>query len=111
MKLDRNIGADGLGKYALIKNRKLAELLKDRGMIPGDLTEALAVLEQYEVIDWGDKPETEFFVIRIKDKYASGALYQYASYAIRDNEIEYGQEVMALSKRSGEWHPNCKKPD
>lgn len=104
MKLDRNINADGLGKYALLKLRNLR-----RGDPAVDA--ALRTLDEAGVLDWGNTVDSEFFVIRLKDKYAAAALHTYAHHAVRDGEVEYGQEIMEMAKRSGEWHPNCKKPD
>lgn len=113
MKLDRNINGNGRGKYGLILNRELARA-KDIHS-PQGLTEieyAISVLEHAGIIQWGEpNTENEFFVLKLKDKYAGGALHTYASYAVRDGEVEYGQEVMALAKRAGEWHPSSKKPD
>jgi hypothetical protein len=113
MKLDRNINGDGRGKYGLILNRELARA-KDIHS-PQGLTEieyAINILEHAGIIEWGGPhTENEFFVIKLKDKYAGGALHTYASYAVRDGEIEYGQDVMELAKRSGEFHSSCKKPD
>ncbi len=85
MKLDRNINPDGRGKYALIKLREL-------------------------YIDHGDTPDTEFFVIRLKDKYAEAALRAYADAAIIDGESEWGLEVGALAAKAAA-HPNKRKPD
>lgn len=126
MKLDRNINDTGRGKYGLVNNRALQEYLD---ILPGDIAtrgtqpnsvemEALKVanavsfLEAMGVIDWGETgSEAEFFVIKLRDKYAGGALHTYASYAVEDGEIEYGQDIMELAKRSGEFNPHCKKPD
>jgi hypothetical protein len=111
MKLDRNVEGAG-NKYALLKLRRLRELqgtLTEEGQ--QRLAQAFDLLEAAGILDWANTPETECFVIRLKDKYAAGALHTYASYAVSDGEVEYGQEVMDLAKRSGEWHPNCKRPD
>lgn len=107
MKLDRNINGNGLGKYTLIKWRSYDPKAECSAAIDA----ALRTLDEAGMLDIGNTPETEFFVIRLKDKYAGGALHTYASYAVADGEVEYGQDVMAMAKRSGEWHPNCKKPD
>jgi len=124
MKLDRNINGDGRGKYGLVNNRELikradeAKAYAASGGAPTEseleamkIVNAVSFLEAMGVIDWGTESSNEFFVIKLKDKYAGGALHTYAGYAVRDGEIEYGQEVMALARRSGEFHPNCKKPD
>lgn len=107
MRLDRTL-RNGAGKYALIKVRAITACdQKDRHAID----EALALLDRLGILDLGDAPETEFFVIRLKDKYAGGALFTYAGYALSDGEIEYGQDVMSLAKRAGSNSPLCKKPD
>lgn len=116
MKLDRNINGSGVGKYALIKTRRLAQI---RAWDGGDgeiadqqaVEDAIALLERAGIIDWGATPDTEFFVMRLKDRYAGGGLAQYAIGAVYDGEVEYGQEVQALAARAGTNHPNCKKPD
>jgi hypothetical protein len=86
MKLDRHINPDGRGKYALINYRTLR-------------------------VELGDTPETEFFVIKLKDKYAMAALYAYAHAAELDGEHEWADEVRALAARSGPAHPLCHTPD
>lgn len=114
MKLDRNINPNGRGKYALLKLRRLAEFDKPgtpEHMHRESIRHAMKLLETHGILDWGNATDSEFMLIRLKDKYAAGALYTYASYAISDGEVEYGQEIMEMAKRSGEWHPNCKKPD
>ncbi len=111
MRLDRNV--NDRGKYALIKNRVLATFVEPGpfgGGLVGPVADAIAVLEKAGVLDWGDKPETEFFVIRLKDRYANPALAAYAMGAYPEDP-QYGQEVAEMAKRSGLYHPNCKKPD
>ena len=85
MKLDQNINYDGKGKYALINLRT-------------------------NQVHWG-KPhsEHEFFVIKLKDKYASAALFAYACAAEADDP-EYAAEVRNLAQRSHN-HPYAKQPD
>lgn len=116
MKLDRNRSPDSPGKYALIKIRKLDEMLQ---VIPAprihsekviEIQHALRVLEEAGILDWCDTPETEAFVIRLKDKHAGGALYQYATSAFLD-DLEYAHDIMDLAKRSGSNHPLCRRPD
>lgn len=113
MKLDRNTSADHRGKYALLKLRPLAEV--NAKLSHGEqvtVRDALQILSNLGVLEYGTEGTSgEFFAIMLKDKYAGGALHTYASYAVRDGEIEYGQDVMALAKRSGEFSPFCKKPD
>jgi hypothetical protein len=112
MKLDRNLNADGRGKYGLIKNRRLAELLATAS--PADaqtIQAAMRALEAHGVLDWGDKPETEFFVMRLKDQNSAAGLYGYASEAQAHGDVEYAREIDAMADRAGPNHPNCKAPD
>jgi hypothetical protein len=85
MKLDRNVNANGKGKYSIINNRT-------------------------GQVEHGDNPEDQFFVIKLKDKYAQAALLAYANAAAQD-DTEYANEVMQLAMRSGPAHPLCKMPD
>lgn len=87
MKLDRDENPDGKGKYALLNLRK-------------------------NVIEWGEQfgPD-EFFVIKLKDKYAQAALLAYAQAAREDGEHEWAREIEKMASRSGEASPFCKKPD
>ena len=70
MKLDRDV--NGVGKYALVKIRELP------GVRRPDIVKALMKgfdgsfrESQIEVaVDFGSHPDSEFFVIRMKDKYA-----------------------------------------
>ena len=104
MKLDRNINANGRGKYALLKLRNLRA---------GDTSvdAALRTLDEAGILDWGSTPETEFFVMRLKDKYARIPLHAYSDEAFRDGEKEYAAEVGAMAMRAGTHSPFCKKPD
>lgn len=113
MKLDRNRSPGSPGKYALIKVRKLVEFNEPGTagyMHHASIEAALAILERHGILDWCDTPETEVFVMRLKDKYAGPALYEYAQAASQD-DIEYARDVMSLAKRSGSYHPNCRRPD
>lgn len=104
MKLDRNINADGKGKYAIIKLRGL-DIENNL-----DVQLALETLEKHQALDWGNTPQTEFFLIRLKDKYAEAALLGYASAANFDDN-EYASEIFDMASRAGEKSPWCKKPD
>lgn len=108
MKLDRNLtGNAGRGKYALLKLR-----------VFDDLTEpaveraeaAFDELLKLGILDFGMTPETEFFVMRIKDKYAASGLYGYANAAHIDDP-EYAEEIEEMAMRAGPTSPFCKKPD
>jgi hypothetical protein len=111
MKLDRNIeGNGGRGKYALLRLRKLNDLEKPNG-VPTEIHLALGVLMRAGLVDWGDAgTEGEFFVIRLKDKYAQSALMAYASSAAADDK-EYADEIFNMAGRSGTASPFCKRPD
>jgi hypothetical protein len=102
MKLDRNINPDGTGKYALVLMREFFKLSSAE-------KQALYLLASAKVIDHGDTPNSEFFVIRLKDRYAAPALAAYALAASEDDP-EYGSEIMELAKRAVK-HPSKKKPD
>lgn len=105
MKLDRNLNPSGKGKYALINLRK----------IEGDPrtaeSMAQAVVKNPESIEFGlvGAPD-EFWLIKLKDKYAGAALQAYAD-AARSDDPEYADQVEAMAKRAGANSPFCKKPD
>jgi hypothetical protein len=84
MKLDRNINASGLGKYAIINLRTNRV---ERG--------------------WKGSPE-EFFVIKLKDLGAAAALHAYAA-SINDYDPELAEQVSVLAVRSE--HMQRKHPD
>lgn len=98
MKLDRNITEPRRGKYALIKLRI-------------DEPSGVGCMYQIkpEAVDFGDTEDTDFFVIRLKDKYAAAALFAYAKAAYSDDP-EYANEIIALAVEARD-HPNKKKPD
>ncbi len=105
MKLDRNINPSGKGKYAVINLRK----------IPGDPRTpqelAAAILANPECVEFGAVgSQDEFFLIKLKDRYARGPLLRYAAEAYMDDP-EYAAEVDAMSSRAGLLSPFCKKPD
>jgi len=98
MKLDRNITRPRKGKYALIKLRNLRaysrwqffeETCLHHSKVPSD------------AIDFGNTDETDFFVIRLKDKFAAPALRAYAKVA-RKAEPEYANEILLLAKKADE---------
>lgn len=117
MKLDRNLSADGRGKYGLVLNRKLADIQARYDSGQGDagdlrVLQAAMLLESVGLIDWGTSPQTEFFVIRLKDEHAGAALAAYASDAKAHGDQEYASHVYyGLAVRAGRNHPHCKKPD
>jgi hypothetical protein len=113
MKLDRNLNEDGRGKYAVLKLRRLA--LFDDGKTFGGLDKKIAAairtLDRAGILDWGQPgTESEFFLIRLKDKYAQGCLRSYATDAARD-DTEYAGEIFEMANRAGPSSPFCKRPD
>jgi len=107
--LDRS--TRGRNKYALIRNRKLDEIAaKYGGELPAEIAHALALLLQAGVLDVGDSPATEFFVMRLKDRFAGPALSMYSQHAAAV-DLEYAKEVSDLSRRAGMSHPLCHNPD
>ena len=116
MKLDRNINSGPRnGKYALLKLRRLREIEAWDGG-EGEALDRLAVLnaidllERAKIIDWGNTQDTEFFVIRLKDRFAAVGLRGYAEAALRADP-EYAAEIHDMASRAGPNHPNCKMPD
>lgn len=86
MQLDRNINKNGNGKYALINLRT-------------------------NKIEWGESgTEEEFFVIKLRDRYAQGALNKYAE-DVKELDEEFAAQVQELANRSGEDSSYCKNPD
>jgi hypothetical protein len=114
MKLDRNIpDNDGRGKYAIIKLRALEDCRSDETFhtYSPEIERALKTLQAVGALDWGENgTESEFFLIRLKDKYAQPALYAYAEAAVAD-DAEYANEIVDMAKRSGRASPWCKRPD
>ena len=106
MKLDRNIHADGRGKYALIPLRKL----RSGDTFSGNVEQAIETLRRAGLIDWGIVgTESEFFVIRLKDRYAAPSLFAYANAAAADDP-EWADEVRSMAVRA-ERSPWQKQPD
>ena len=113
MKLDQNInGNEGRGKYAILNLRKLAACEDQQifGGLPPGLSAALDILSEKGILEWGDKPENEFFVIKLKDRAADRALAAYAD-GYRYIDEEYASEVRRLARRSGSRHSLCKYAD
>lgn len=105
MKLDRNIKANkGKGKYALIKLR--TALIR-----PAALASGMIEVSERD-IDYGEstKEGNDFFVIRLKDKYAEPALKAYAQAAYDDGQTEYSHQIFGLVRKAAN-HPQKKKPD
>ena len=113
MRLDRNINEGGRGKYALLKLRKLDDFRDPAdpfAEVAPKIANAITTLADAGILDWGNKPDSEFFVMRLKDKYAADALEAYAAAAIEDDP-EYAGEVRDMADRAGPHSPWCKKPD
>jgi hypothetical protein len=111
VKLDRNINETGQGKYALIKMRDLALFEPHSLNDPSPIGDALELLHKNGLIDYGEQhTEREFFVIRLRDKYAADALFAYAK-AARADDGEYADEICEMALRAGDDSPFCKKPD
>lgn len=121
MRLDRNIHSnEGRGKYAIVKLRAIAAMEPDGA--PGSapdiqinnwnaVVDAIATLKRHDVLDYGShQSDAEFFLIRLKDKYARAALLAYALAAEADDR-QYAAEVSELANRAGYLSPWCKRPD
>lgn len=110
MKLDRNLNADGHGKYGLIKNRRLAAIRAEAPpQYVSAIDAALKALELAGLIDWGDTVDTEFFVIRLRDRFSRPALSAYVA-AAAPVDREYAEDVAKLADRAI-YHPSKKAPD
>ena len=113
MKLDRNLEENlGHGKYALLMIRRLEDLRCGTfGDLPKSVKDALDLLIYEQLIDFGEvNTESEFFVVRLKDRYARAALDAYAAAAF-EIDSEWSREVKELAKRSGLANQWCKDPD
>lgn len=114
MKLDRNTNKYGRGKYALIK-------LRTPGVFRRATNPNFTEVED-AAIDFGTTPDTDFFVMRFKDKFAGPALRGYASAITAfigsldmDNPArveltEYHHEIIALAEKATA-HPSQRIPD
>lgn len=91
-----------MGKYALIKLR--VDQPHQMDLFPNDYRISK------DAVDFGNTPETDFFVIRIKDKYAAPALAAYALAAEMDGQHEYAREIDDLAAKADRY-PNPRKPD
>ena len=110
MRLDRNVNPNGQGKYALLKLRRLSDDIFRCTDPMHPVFQAMEVLSEYGVMDSGIYPHSEFFVIRLKDKYAQAALRAYAD-AARGDDPEYASEIMEMAERSGPSSKYCRVPD
>lgn len=116
MKLDRDKNSDGRGKYALLKLRQLEAHEPQATFGSNEVTRAIETLDKAGLIEWGlPNTEGEFFVIKLRDKYAAHALNGYASAVYRDDgfdgDCDYFNVVKELAQRAGAHSPFCKRPD
>lgn len=111
MHLDRN---NGKGKYAIINLRKLQAVI-DAGTHQRSTEDAISILEDYGLIEYGAPgTEDEFFVIKLRDRFAHKALGAYATEAFRSTVAgmrDYAHDVAALAKRAGKFSAWVKDPD
>lgn len=98
MRLDRNTNPEGVGKYALVNHRKIANL-SEAGQ--AQCLAALRALEGKGVLEFGlpGSPD-EFFVLKLKDRLAAGALHAYADAAEAAGMREFAADVAELARRS-----------
>lgn len=110
MKLDRNNSPDGKGKYALIKLRNFPS----EKWAQDEIKLALKLLATHGMLDYGDLgTDSEFMVMRLKDKYALKGLQGYYKAVTEDEpaDLEYAQEILDMTKRAGPNSQWCKRPD
>lgn len=115
MKLDRNINGDGKGKYALVRLRGTEK--------ESEAYDCLSTLDALGHLDWGIVgAKDEFFVVKLRDKYAPGALKGYADAVMRDSGAEpdslrardkaqWAIQIQEMGSRAGDLSPFCKEPD
>lgn len=108
MILDRDENNTGKGKYALIKLREIDISSAPFGSrMPAFIN---AIRDNPSVLDFGlEGSDSEFFVIRLKDKYAAPALEAYAEAAMKDDPA-WGMSVYSLAAKA-KAHPGKKQPD
>lgn len=107
MKLVRSDSPDGIGKYALLNLAKGIDSTAPKTLE----TVIKAIHKNPKIIEFGlPHSQEEFFVIKLKDKYACAALTAYA-YAAEIDDQEYADEIKELAKRAGINSLYCKKPD
>lgn len=104
MKLDRNITEPRRGKYALIKLREV-----ELPFVTNQTSFGEKAMVPVSAIDYGGSWDTDFFVIRLKDKYAGPALHAYAE-AAKADDIEYAAEIDALAQAADRIMPK-RMPD
>ena len=90
MKLDRLTTPSGRGKYAIINLRQFPS-----HKVPTNTEETHCVIPA-DAVDYGTDPDREFFVIRLKDRFAHSALAHY-SHAIRARIEALDKAIIALN--------------
>lgn len=123
MRLVRNTTENGTGKYALIRLDKLrqhfdwtareVDIFADIKGVKGlDATDPNINIP-LSVIELGlPGADDEFFVIKLKDKYAHAALQAYATamWVDSDGDADFAYEMITLAERAKN-HQNKHKPD
>lgn len=115
MKLDRNLNGDGKGKYALVRLRNI-----EAG---SEAHRLLQRLDELGHLDWGvvGQPD-EFFVVKLRDKFAPGAIKGYSDAVMEAHRQEpdsakardlaqWAIQVVGMAQRAGDLSPYCKEPD
>ena len=115
MKLDRNTNGDGKGKYALVRLRDIQP--------DGEAFGLLRRLDELGHLDWGivGQPD-EFFVVKLRDRFAPGAIKGYADAVmeaarketdpVKEKDFaQWGIQVIGMNSRAGDLSPFCKTPD
>jgi hypothetical protein len=113
MKLDRNIpGNEGRGKYALLLLRKLISFEPTETFGTNPIMDAIKTLDDAGIIDWGiEGSDSEFMVMRLKDRHSEAGLAAYGADAWRHGDREFAREIWLMADRAGPHHPGCKLPD
>lgn len=108
MRLIRNTTRNGDGKYAIINLQRLGGFnQEDRDAC----NKAIAFLATTGALEYGIKGSPqEFFVLRLKDRFAQAALFAYVA-AAHLFDREYADDVRELAYRSGPSSPFCRDPD
>ncbi len=116
MKLDRNVNANGKGKYALVRLRGI-----ETGTVAYGMLQQLYKLGHVDFGIVGEKDE--FFVIKLRDRFAADAIRAYSDAVMTeaakcaDNELrandlaQYALQVQSLERRAGILSEFCKDPD
>lgn len=99
-RLDRFTTNPPRGKYALVKLRKVEEIANSENGHGKEVRAALQLLRDLEILDFGDTDQSEFFVIRLRDKSAYKALCAYSDHAKNVGDSELGHDVFRLACKS-----------